>query len=90
MKSTKLTCDCGCGATITDPHQCGWLVLSQLPRNERGNDPKLDRELQFSSLKCLENWAQKANLVVPGLQKTARNLFPRGTIHDENVPGVHV
>lgn len=89
-RSEKLTCDCGCGMTVTSPHLCGWFTLSQLPPSHSGDDPKLKRELQFGTLECLATWSRKAASVLSGLQESARDLSPRGTIFNEKVPELYV
>lgn len=89
-KTTTLKCDCGCDNTVEDPYDCGWLVLSQLPVDQDGSDPKLGRELQFSSFECLEKWTKKAISVIPGLQAGADGLRPRGTFSNKNVEGLYV
>ena len=91
-KSVELTCDCGCGETVGDPNECGWFVLSQLPRNENGGGdwPKLDGELHFMSIDCLKTWTAKAASALPQLQRSAARISPRGAFHESTVPGLYV
>lgn len=89
--SVTLTCDCGCKATVTDPHKSGWFALSQPERRPRGHDePKLEHDLHFSTLACLQRWSSKAVEVVPALQKSVRGLFPRGMTSTPEVKGLFI
>lgn len=89
--SVTLTCDCGCMATVTDVQRSGWFVLTQPDRRPRGHDdPKLEHDLHFSTLACLQCWSSKAVEVVPALQKSVRGLYPRGMTRHPEVEGLFI
>ena len=89
-KTVSLTCDCGCGASVADAYNSGWLVLSQ-PYEASDNLPKLSDDLCFSGLACLAEWSQKAASAALPLQEAARSLYwPRGALSRESVPGLFV
>ena len=65
-------------------------MLDQIPPNLHGAEPKLKGKLFFKTLSCVQSWSEKANKVLPGLQKEAAGLEPRGMLLDESVPGLYV
>ncbi len=91
-KSISFTCDCGCEATTkSQSSPTSWFVVSQERNREHSNvDPKIKRELHFATLKCAASWFGAAAKELPGLQKSARGLSPRGKISTEDVPGLYV
>ena len=91
MKTITLTCECGCGEKSIGEHSHkGWLVLTQIPPNSLKSDPKIRGELHFKNFICLEKWTQKAIKAIPGLQKTADGLRPRGDLINEDCKGLYI
>jgi hypothetical protein len=90
MIETRVNCDCGCGA-VGDQHSLdAWFRLEQVMKPP-GNEPKIDRELQFQSLECLGRWIKRALKVLPSLQKSAKYFgHSRGDIVDRDVAGLFV
>lgn len=89
-KSVKLTCDCGCGESTGPNNRGAWFKLSQERMGVSDCDPKLDREVFFSSIACVARWAEKASRALPAMQEKARSLSPRGTFSNQNVSGLTV
>ncbi len=94
MKVTSISCDCGCGEVATGEHggSKNWISLASTEGFQRGSDltPKLQRELNFSGVTCLHRWTEKAVRAIPGLQKAATGLHPRGSLVNKDVPGLYV
>ena len=89
-KSTTLICDCGCRKKANQHDHQGWLTLSQIPQTNKSADPKLERELHFSSFECLDKWSHLAVTIIPELQSAAKGLSPRGDFSNDSVPGLYV
>lgn len=93
MKTTVLTCDCGCGAEAPEEETRRWFLLSQsaLTSSEGSHDdPKIVGMLHFQNPECLKKWAENACRAIPKLQELAQQLHPRGSLRDENVLGLYV
>jgi len=91
MKTVSISCNCGCGKTITNWSESTWFELSQAPFPQSGSGAKLKGTLHFYSLECVLKWTTKAIDVLPGLQEEARTLHPRrGELYSEEVPELFV
>ena len=92
METRILKCDCGCGAIAeSDQDKVHWFGLFQNPNSQDSCEVKLDREFHFKSLSCLNNWAQKAQLIGSSLSKHAKiGPRPRETLRSDELPGVYV
>jgi len=89
-QSITWICDCGCSVSAVGVEQEGWVVLSQ-PNRPEGDEPKLDQDFHFKTLKCLAKWVQVANSEIPAMKERARGLHhPRGWIISEKVPNLFV
>lgn len=93
MKSSIITCDCGCGVKA-QPYELGrWLTLSQHPERTRTAEPKIgrdgseeDRELHFKDFVCLHRWTSGAMKIIPKMVKDASGLHPRGGFYTSEFP----
>ncbi len=88
----KFICDCGCGCTGDEDESKNWFVLNQrsfLP-TQKNDEPKLDREVHFATLECLQRWTDKALKAILGLQKAAANLDVRGAFVSKDVEGLYI
>lgn len=92
MRKEIFECDCGCGASATTGYEKNeWFILSQIQKNERSNNPKLERDFHFKTLKCLVKWSKKAEEIAARLTRSARDCGNvRGAIESNDLPGVYV
>jgi hypothetical protein len=63
-----------------------WLTLSNQESAIHISDKiRLQNEMHFCSLGCLNLWSEKAVIAAPKLVKAASSLHPRGTFSNDEV-----